>query len=105
MTLAAVFNYQIYARRVSLFALAACLVAVVCYGVLLLITVERAAEKQQYQSEVQDTNQTLAALESQYLAESAALTPDKAAELGLTPVPVSRIAYQGTQAPALSMRQ
>ncbi|MGH7141385.1 MAG: hypothetical protein ACREGH_02000 [Minisyncoccia bacterium] len=105
MTLAAVLEYQTYARRTAALALLVCLAAAIAYSALLLLTVERAALKQQYQAQAQAANASLASLESQYLAESSALTPEKAAQLGLVPVPVSRIAYQQPASPVLSMRQ
>ena len=101
---AQVLAYQNYARKLAAFAVLICLISVVCYGVFLLLTVEKAAAQQKYESNAQSISASLASLESQYLAESAALTPQKAQDLGMVPVPASHIAYENISAPTFSMR-
>ncbi len=102
--LAVAVTYQLYARKVSAIAAFVCLISVLGYGTFLLIAVEKAAAQQTYASRAQNISASLADLESQYLAESSTLTPERATALGLVPVLPSQIAYEQTSASALSLR-
>jgi hypothetical protein len=79
-------------------------VSVILYGAFLLVTVEKAALSQKYESDARDIGQALATLETQYLAASNDLTPDRAAMLGLVTVPSNRIAYQDANKETFSLR-
>ena len=102
--IAKVLVYQDYARRATALAALVCMLSIVCYGVFLLVAVEKVAAQQNYRSEAHSISATLATLESQYLVQSAQLTPQKAAALGLVPVPTNGVAYQQTGAPRFSLR-
>lgn len=101
---AKVIAYQNYARQVSALAALICLFSIVLYGVFLLLAVEKAAAQQKYEGEARSISASLAGLESQYLAESSAMTPQKAQEMGLVAVPASRVAYEQITAPTFSLR-
>ena len=52
------------------------------YGIFLLMAVERTAARSTAESSIQALSGHLAELQSQYLSETQALTPGRAAELG-----------------------
>ncbi len=97
-------TYQNTARQVTALAVLVCFISVVCYGVFLLVAVEKAAAQQKYESSARDIGASLATLESQYLAQSNALTQARAKDFGLVHVPTSQIAYQEISAPRFSLR-
>jgi hypothetical protein len=102
---AQIIAYQLHARRAIALASLVCLMSVLCYGAFLLMTVEKAALQQKYESDARHIGASLADLESHYLEQSATLTPLRAHDLGLVPVASKNIAYEQVAAPTLSLRQ
>lgn len=95
-------HYNQYARR-SIAALAGVVaLAVFLYGSLLLGAVAHAAGRTDAEKQLQKLQASVSALESQYLQETKAVTPERAASLGFVAPQESVVVY--ASAPSLVVR-
>lgn len=96
--------YQLYLGRAAAGLAAICAASVFLYGVFLLLAVAHTAARTDAQSKIEDMSACLSDMEAKYLAQTRALTPERAAELGFTmPAHVSTVYAQGP-AHTLSLR-
>jgi hypothetical protein len=95
--------YQAYAGRTVAALATVSAVAVFLYGALLLGAVSHAAGRTQAERELRSLGSSLGALESQYLAQTRAISPERAAAMGfVAPQSVSVVFAQ--RAPGLTLR-
>ncbi|MDE2071644.1 MAG: hypothetical protein KGI70_02860 [Patescibacteria group bacterium] len=88
-------------RAIALLS-AVCALCVLLYGIFLLEAVAHTASRSQAQAEVRSLSLKLSQLEAQYLAQTQAITPEKAKVLGYVAPAVVSTVY--AQAPGLSVR-
>jgi len=78
-------TYQPYLPRIAAVLAGLCALSVFLYGALLLETVAHAAARQSAQSKINSLDLALGGLESKYLADTQAITPQQAVALGFVP--------------------
>ncbi len=91
--------YQPYVSRTLLVLAVILTVSVFLYSGFLLEAVAHAASKTTAQNQTQKLSEHLSTLESQYLALTQAITPERASALGfVTPVVVASVYAKGESA-------
>lgn len=94
----------LYLPQVSAVGAMLAAIGAFAYGILLLMTVSHAAASQSAQAQIRELTAQVAQLESQYLAQTQAITPSTVTELGFVqPKHVSTV-YAQSDTGVLSMR-
>jgi hypothetical protein len=83
MSKALAINVDAYLRRVLAALAALCTVSAFLYGIFLLEAVAHAAHKTALERDIRTVSSQLSTLETEYLALSSTLTPERAGTLGL----------------------
>jgi hypothetical protein len=99
----AAFSVEPYFNRVMALLAFTCAVCALLYGFFLLEAVAHAAGFTEAQGQISALNQELGTLEAQYLAQTIALTPDRAQALGFAvPTDIATV-VDTTQSQSLSL--
>lgn len=96
--------YQPYVSRTLVLLAVLLAMSVFLYSAFLLEAVAHAASKTSAESQAQKISEHLSTLESQYLALTQAITPEKAAQLGFVTPPMVASVYAKGGAGTLSFQ-
>lgn len=95
--------YHFYTMRLIAALGAVIAVSALLYGTFLLLAVQHTAARANAQQEIKELSSSLAVMHEQYLAMSAAVTPERAVALGLVKTSESQTVFASIDAPAFTM--
>lgn len=95
---------NLYLSRTAALLACMCAIAVLLYGIFLLEAVAHAASQTSAQRRIGQLSAQLGDLEAQYLSDSQALTPQKAAAMGFVPPSDVTTVFATAATQALSLR-
>jgi hypothetical protein len=94
--------YTFRARRLAAGLALLCTASAFCYGVFLLLAVERTASLAKETAQIQSTQSALSAMENKFLESERSLTPERAKELGFVMPTASSGIFVSSDAPVLT---
>ena len=100
---AKVATIEIYAKRLGAFFVAVIALSALLYGIFLLIAVERTSTRTSAENQAASLGSSLGLLQSQYLADTANITPEQALALGFVVPPAGAVVYASAATGALSL--
>jgi hypothetical protein len=97
--------YQVYLSRTIAVLAGVCALSVFLYGVFLMLAIEHTATRTALQSQVDELTVHLSTLEAEYLRQTRALSPERAAELGFVAPKDTVAVFADSDARSLSLKR